>query len=143
MRIARWSNAPHGRSASRLRDDEALNCLERVLILCNDLNPRIEMAGVDPRVRRAMAMIGERLSDPPSVTDLARAVGLSRSRFTALFTEAAGLPPRASSEEMRLTRAAQMLRLSAAAVGHVAEEVGLSRVGLANKIKRYGIDEQL
>ncbi len=25
----------------------------------------------------------------------------------------------------------------------VAEELGLSRVGLANKIKRYGLDEQL
>ena len=25
----------------------------------------------------------------------------------------------------------------------VAEELGLSRVGLANKIKRYGLDEQI
>jgi transcriptional regulator GlxA family with amidase domain len=109
---------------SRFREDRALNCLERVLIYCNDLNPSFEMAGVDVRARRAMELIGERLADPPSVAELARNVGLSRSRFTAVFSDATGLSPRAYTEAVRLTRAAQMLLLSTAPVGQIAEQVG-------------------
>lgn len=114
----------HGRSASRLRDDEALNCLERVILLCDALNPLRGTAGMDPRIRRALDIIAERLDRPLSVGALGREVGLSRSRFTMLFTEEVAMPPQAYIERVRLDRAAQLLRMSSWTVAQVAERTG-------------------
>jgi AraC family transcriptional regulator of arabinose operon len=116
----------NGRSASRLRDDAALNCLERVLLLCDALNPLQPTAQLDPRIRRSLDLVAERLDKPLTIDSLGREVGLSRSRFTTLFTEQMAMSPQTYIENIRLDRAAQLLRMSRWSIGQVAERTGFS-----------------
>ena len=116
----------NGRSASRLRDDAALNCLERVILACDALNPLQVTAQLDPRIRRSLDLVAERLDKPLTVDTLGRAVGLSRSRFTTLFTEQMAMSPQTYIENIRLDRAAQLLRMSHWSIGQVAERTGFS-----------------
>ena len=113
-----------GRSASRLRDEAALNCLERVILLCDALNPLQATARMDRRIRRSLDIVAERLDLPLSIEALSREVGMSRSRFTILFTQQVAMPPQAYIESVRLDRAAQFLRMSNLSVGQVAERTG-------------------
>ncbi len=112
------------RSASRLRDDAALNCLERVILLCDALNPLQATARLDPRIRRSLEIVAERLDKPLSVEGLSREVGMSRSRFTTLFTGQVAMPPQSYIESVRLDRAAQLLRVSRWTIGQIAERTG-------------------
>jgi AraC family transcriptional regulator of arabinose operon len=109
----------------RLRQDKAMNALERVLIDCDAINPLQTGARIDGRIRKALEIVGERLADPLSVDDLARAVGLSRSRFSVLFAAETRVSPQAYIETMRMTRAAQLLTMSSWPVAQIAEEVGI------------------
>ena len=109
----------------RLRHDKAMNALERILIDCDGLNPAQSGGRVDLRIRKALEIVGERLADPLSVDDLARAVGLSRSRFSVLFSAETRVSPQSYIETMRMTRAAQLLTLSVWPVAQIAEEVGI------------------
>lgn len=129
------------RAPARLRHDLALNGLERVLLLCDEVNPLNRAARVDPRVRAALEIVGERLAEPLGVDGLSRAVGLSRSRFSALFAEATNMSPQAYVEFVRLARAAQMLRLSSWPVARIAEEVGFPNPYYFSTRfrKRYGL----
>ena len=108
----------------RLRHDKALNALERVLIAADELNPLHRSARLDPRIRKALEIVGEKMATPLNIDGLSRAVGLSRSRFSVLFAEQTNLSPQAYIEFVRLNRAAQLLRMSSWPVGHIAEEVG-------------------
>ncbi|MCX7299988.1 MAG: helix-turn-helix domain-containing protein [Rhodobacterales bacterium] len=110
---------------TRLHYDKALNALERVLIACDEVNPLQQSARIDPRIRKALDIVGERLAAPLNVDGLAREVGLSRSRFSVLFTEQTNLSPQSYIEFMRLTRAAQLLRMTSWSVGQIAGEVGI------------------
>lgn len=116
----------NGRSASRLRDEAALNCLERVLLLCDALNPLQPTAQLDPRIRRSLDLVAERLDKPLTIDSLGREVGLSRSRFTTLFTEQMAMSPQIYIENIRLDRAAQLLRMSRWSISQVAERTGFS-----------------
>ena len=109
---------------TRLRHDKALNALERVLIAADEMNPLHRTAQLDPRIRKALEIVGEKMATPLNIDGLSRAVGLSRSRFSVLFAEQTNLSPQAYIEFVRLNRAAQLLRMSSWPVGHIAEEVG-------------------
>ena len=114
------------RSASRLRDDAALNCLERVILLCDALNPLQATTRLDPRIRRSLDIIAERLERPITVASLSQEVGISRSRFTILFTEEVGMSPQTYIESVRLDRAAHLLRVSRWTIAQIAERTGFS-----------------
>lgn len=114
------------RSASRLRDDAALNSLERVILACDAINPLQATARLDPRIRRSLDIVAERLDQSLSVDDLGRQVGLSRSRFTILFTQQMAIPPQTYIENVRLDRAAQFLRMTPWTIGQVADRTGFS-----------------
>lgn len=116
----------NGRSASRLRDDAALNCLERVILACDTLNPLQGTARLDPRIRRSLDLVAERLDKPLAIEMLGREVGLSRSRFTTLFREQMAMSPQTYIENIRLDRAAQLLRMTHWSIGQVAERTGFS-----------------
>jgi transcriptional regulator GlxA family with amidase domain len=113
-----------GRTASRLRDDAALNCLERVILLCDALNPLQGYGPDGPRIRRSLDIVAERLEQPLGVAWLSREVGLSRSRFTILFTKQVAMPPQVYIESVRLDRAAQLLRMSTWGIAQIAERTG-------------------
>lgn len=112
--------------ALRLRLSAAMNSLERVLILADAINPLQVVARRDTRILRAVDLIGEQLAEPIEIGALARTVGLSRSRFTVLFTAELGLPPQDYIEAERLARAAQMLRSSSWRVSQIALQCGFA-----------------
>lgn len=108
----------------RLRLDAAMNALERVLIICDDINPIHSTSLLDSRIKKALEIVGEKLSEPLNIKGLSRAVGLSRSRFSVLFAQQLNLSPQSYIEAERLSRAAQMLQSSSWPVSQIAEEVG-------------------
>ena len=114
--------------ASRLRSDAAMNALERVLILADHFNPKFGRPDMDPRILRALNLVGEWISRPVSVGDLSRASGLSRSQFTALFTRQMRIGPQAYVEKLKLERASQMLRSPRWTIGQVAAAHGFANV---------------
>ncbi len=103
--------------------DLALNALERALLWMHTANTR---RSYDDRIRRALDIMAERLHEPLSVSMLARSCGLSVSRLAHLFREQIGLPPQQFLEELRLQRAAQLLRATGLRIGEIAAETGFN-----------------
>jgi len=63
-------------------------------------------AGTDPRIRTALDYLAQHIDHPIGATELAATVGLSRSRFMALFSSELGIPVRRYILWLRLKRAA-------------------------------------
>ncbi len=105
-------------------EDFALNALETALLWVRESLAQEGRFRLDPRIRRALDIMGSDLSTPFSVAALAKACGLSASRLAHLFRAQAGSSPQRFSERFRLNRAAELLRLGGMTVGEVAREVG-------------------
>jgi AraC-like DNA-binding protein len=78
---------------------------------------------------RAKDLVDARYADPITVTDMARAAGLSKAYFTRQFRAAFGESPRAYLLTRRLERSATMLRTTDRSVADICMAVGLSSVG--------------
>jgi AraC-like DNA-binding protein len=96
------------------------------------------LAGLrDPYVSRALALLHGRLSNPWTVDDLGREVGLSRSALADRFGELIGLPPMQYLTNWRMQVAAQELRKSNKSIMQVALEVGYdSEAAFSRAFKR-------
>ena len=108
----------------RQREMLAMNALEKVLLLCDAINPRSEQAGLDSRVLRAMDYLCQSLSQSMTLDRLAQRCGLSVSRLAHLFREQVGQPPHQFLEMQRMTRARQLLDLTQQPVTAIAAETG-------------------
>ena len=104
----------------------AQNCLEKVLLWCDTVNPRQRDALLDPRVRRAVEYLSAHMKEPFSETRLARAAGLSPSRLRHLFRAQVGDSPRHFLEGQRLRRATELLALSRQTIAEIADELGFT-----------------
>jgi AraC family transcriptional regulator of arabinose operon len=102
----------------------AANLLEQLLIRCHCLFAGTATQVLDTRVERAVAYIREHFSKALTVTDIARAAGLSASRMATLFKAQVGMPVLAYRDELRLGRACQLLVDNQLSITHVAEAVG-------------------
>ena len=120
LRRIRQSRALAGTSS----EDFALNALEAALLWIRESLAREGRFRFDPRIRRALDIMGSDLSSPFSVDGLARACGLSASRLTHLFRDQVGASPQRFSERCRLNRGAELLRHGGMTVGEVARQVG-------------------
>ncbi|MCX6968740.1 MAG: helix-turn-helix domain-containing protein [Verrucomicrobia bacterium] len=120
LRRVRQSRVLAGASS----EDFALNALETALLWIRESLAREGRFLFDPRIRRALDIMGSDLSSPFSVAGLARACGLSPSRLTHLFRNQVGVSPQRFSERCRLNRAAELLRHGGMPVGGIAQEVG-------------------
>ena len=78
---------------------------------------------------RAKDLVDAHYADPITVTDMARAAGLSKAYFTRQFREAFGESPHAYLLTRRLERAATMLRTTDRSVADICMGIGLSSVG--------------
>jgi len=78
----------------------------------------------DVRIGRAIALIHKEPAHPWTVDDLAREVGMSRTRFADRFQELIGCGPVGYLFEWRLQRAAAALRTSHRTVGEIAYASG-------------------
>lgn len=91
-------------------------------------------------VQRARELLGQRLQQPPSLEELAQAVGLSPFHFLRVFRRATGLPPHAWLKQQRLTRAQGLLRAGWAPL-EVALQLGFAdQSHLTRQFKQaYGV----
>lgn len=105
------------------RERLALNALEAVLLWIATASAGVA-AGHDPRIRAAQENLCQDLISPLGPADLARAAGLSTSRFAHLFRAQVGMSVLRYREEQRLRRACRLLTATARAIGDIAAEVG-------------------
>lgn len=80
----------------------------------------------DPQIARALADMVAHPEVAHSVDDLSRAAGLSRSLFMARFAGEVGRPPMTVLRELRLTRAADLLRIKNCPIDRAARAAGYS-----------------
>lgn len=119
-----------------LVEEQAVAALAAVAVPAADATAsesRPARGGDDPAVRRAAAMLLDRLADPPTLAELAREAGLSREGLVRRFGAACGLPPMAWALQRRLARARALLRAGvapaeAAAVLGFADQAHLTRL---------------
>jgi AraC-like DNA-binding protein len=91
----------------------------------------------DPQIGQALALIYHHPEERWTVASLARRVGLSRSAFSAKFTRLVGRPPLGYLTDVRLTKAAALLRAQPATLNAVALSVGYdSGVAFSKAFKR-------
>ncbi|MBC7917928.1 MAG: helix-turn-helix domain-containing protein [Rhodoferax sp.] len=102
----------------------SMNCLERFLIAADDFNPLHGGPQLDARIRKALELVGTRLGQSINVEALGREVGLSRARFSTVFSQQVGVSPQVYIEKTRLARAAQLLRASSSSISQIAQSVG-------------------
>jgi AraC-like DNA-binding protein len=95
----------------------------------------------DPQIGQVLASIHRQPEQHWTVDALARRVGLSRSALAAKFTRLVGRPPLHYLAEVRLTKAAALLRTQPATLLEVARSVGYeSEVALSKAFKRrFGV----
>lgn len=104
------------------RDEFLMNLIERVLLLCDTVNPRQAHAAMDSRVQQALDYLCRHYAEPVSVAALARACSLSESRLAHLFRAETGQTPMQFLEKHRIERARALL---------AATPEPISRIGLA------------
>lgn len=78
----------------------------------------------DLYVREAMAYIEQNYQNGITVEDIARQTGLNRSYFGKIFKVATDKSPQQYLIDYRMTKAAQLLKLTALSVGEVGKAVG-------------------
>lgn len=107
----------------------AVEALSETLIvgflrLLADERERAVAGPLDPRLHAAVAMIDECYAEPLTVDDLARAAALSRFHFSRLFKEQMGMSPYQYLVQVRVERAAELLRGGRRNVTEAALSVG-------------------
>lgn len=122
------SGLPHSRRLAQ-------NALEAALLWWDMQNPAARP--LDPRILAAIDLLAGRTGATFSIEETAASVHLSVSRFSHLFTQETGLPPRRFAEHQRLERAKRLLELTTLSVQAVASEVGFaSQFYFATRFKK-------
>lgn len=95
----------------------------------------------DARIGRAVALIHREPAHPWTVDDLAREVGMSRTRFAERFHELVGTGPVSYLTDWRLQRAAMALRASHRSIAEIAFSCGYSSQAAFTRIfkSRFGV----
>jgi len=83
-------------------------------------------APVDPRLSRAIAIVDQSLTDPPSVDALACAVGLSRRQLERVFRSQLGLSPWQYLLQRRLRQGHWLLTQTTRTVTDIAQACGFA-----------------
>jgi AraC-like DNA-binding protein len=78
------------------------------------------------RVQKVLAILTENLAQPPSLEELGRRVGCSHFYLSRIFTQQAGKTISATLRDLRMERAASLLREGRMNVTEAALEVGYS-----------------
>ncbi len=80
----------------------------------------------DERVRRAMLLLEQNLSEPPEIDSLARRVNLSRRQLERMFQTEIGLSPREFSRQLRLRYGLWLLVHSQLTITAIAQDCGFA-----------------
>lgn len=95
----------------------------------------------DPRIMHALSLLQTDLRHHWIASELARAVGMSRSDFAAKFTELIGLPPMRYLTLQRLRLASRRLLESTDRLARIAFDIGYESEAAFNRAfkKEYGL----
>jgi AraC-like DNA-binding protein len=95
-----------------------------------------------PSLARAVAMVVEDPASDHSLADLARAAGMSRSKFAKVFAETVGSPPMEFVSRARLDKARHLLLSTDLPISGIAHHVGFaSRSHFSRSFRNeFGID---
>ncbi|MBN1864848.1 MAG: helix-turn-helix domain-containing protein [Victivallales bacterium] len=99
------------------------NYLEECLLLIDSATPG-GGAQSDPRIRRALDMMDKELGGSLDVAAIAKACGMSKSRFAHLFKQDMGTSPMRYLQARRIEEAGKLLISRNATVGEVAFSSG-------------------
>jgi AraC-like DNA-binding protein len=94
----------------------------------------------DPMVGQALALLHKEPAHPWTIADLARRVGLSRTRLAERFRHFLGEPPMAYLAQWRLKLAAEMLESSEGSVAEIAAAVGYGSEAAFNRAFKRQFD---
>jgi len=101
------------------------NLLDAILSACPDPNRSLEALREAQRLAPTLTLIAERLGDAElTISELAEAMGLSASRFHALFRSAMGVAPARYIQGQRMARAEQLLLASDLKIREIADRSG-------------------
>jgi AraC-like DNA-binding protein len=81
---------------------------------------------LDFRIRKALRLLDEKISEPIDLAKLSRSAGLSRPHFFKLFREQIGLPPTIYMNALRMERAIDRLAAGAETVSDIGLDLGFS-----------------
>ncbi len=115
---------------------EALTDAVVVEALRTDDSPAREGEGRDPRVRRAIGVIHDRYADSLTIGDLAQAARMSRYHFSRIFRLETGKSPYRYLLDVRMSRAAHLMRVRRCGVTEAAISVGCSDLGRFGRMFR-------
>jgi AraC family transcriptional regulator of arabinose operon len=101
------------------RDEWTYLELDRFVLTLHSQTARRQVQW-DPRIRRAMQFIHANYGQALTLHDIARDALLSVSYLSSLFTEQIGLSPMKYLEQVRMERAADLLRFSQTPISQVA-----------------------
>ena len=87
------------------------------------------LATESPVLRRALEILSDRLASPPSMVELAEAVGVSRATLDRLFLREFGRPAHAELLRRRIARARDMMRDTPLSVAAISDECGFCNPG--------------
>jgi transcriptional regulator GlxA family with amidase domain len=86
-------------------------------------------ARAERRLNRAKTIMDDCYSEPLTVANIAEEVGMTRSHFSRAFHRAFAVPPHRYLKELRMERAAELLRETDKPVARICREVGFQSVG--------------
>lgn len=99
--------------------------------------PRARGGTARPETARAREVLVSRLTDPPTLEELAAAVGMGPFALSRAFSSAYGLPPHAYLNQLRVDRARALLA-AGRAPAEVAAEVGFTdQAHLSRHFRRH------
>lgn len=91
----------------------------------------------DTVIAPALRAMHDRIKHPWTVSELAAVSGLSRAAFARRFTASVGKPPLAYLTDVRLSKAAKLLRQTDDSIARIAEAVGYgSQIALTRAFRR-------
>jgi len=119
-----------GESSLRLEELVATAC---TLLMSRHGSRRVEVDVAPASVRRARERLGDDLTNPPSLAELAALTGLSRYQILRRFRRAYGLAPHAWLRNARVERARQLIQhglplIAAANASGFADQSHMTRV---------------
>jgi AraC family transcriptional regulator, arabinose operon regulatory protein len=112
------------RNAGPFHEDFAMNVLEEVLLLCRESNSDRAGAYRDPRITLLLDWMRDHSHEPVDIAALARRCALSPSRFAHLFRNLTGMAPMSYVEQLRITRAQELLLSTNLPIKRVAAMAG-------------------
>ena len=103
----------------------ALYLTQALTALSESAEPAIMSGGAGP-INRAVELINRRVGEEPSVTELARMVGLSEYHFIRVFRQLMGVTPGQYIIISRMNHAKYLMKTTALSVGEIAAMAGYS-----------------